>query len=231
MFEDDPIIEHGAGTDWPDYQRPFPWKPEHAITFAECAGWIDTYLDPQVPITREMILLVMFHETRFSNVRQVLEDGGQGPGVGLAQLEVENSDKPEFFEAVYGIRSRNNPALIEALLRNPVTSIRVQCDYYRYKFIKGVTGMKGMVMAQAGGKTQNQPLVDIFMEVEPKLRSAMGGAGDRMAIIEALNDGSYVIDPGARGGVARRPVLYPLFKRYWDYTLPADINLTLDLRR
>jgi hypothetical protein len=230
MLDGDPIIQYGAGPGWGSGDSPFPWKADKAITFTQCAGWISVFLDPEVPISRAMVLLFMFHETRFSNIRQVVK-GGFGPGVGLAQIEPMNSDKPEFFKAVYGIESRNNPELIETLLRNPVTSIRVQCDYYRFKYQKGVTGMRGLVMAQVGGSTQNAPLVDIFMNSEPKLRGAMGGAGDRTAIIAALNSCSYAIDPSSTTGLAYKPVPPTGYKRYWDFTLPGDVNLLYDLRR
>lgn len=231
MFENDPVIQHGAGTGWPFAERPFPWKSEKAITFVQCANWIDAYLDPTVPITREMILLFMFHETRFSNIRQVLASGNPGDGVGLGQIEPMNSDKPEFFKAVYGIESRDNPGLIEALLRNPVTSIRVQCDYYRFKAQKGVSGMKGMVMAQVGGSTQNAPLVQVFLDAEPKLRGAMGGAGDRTAIIAALNACSFAINPAKPGGIEKKAVPFPQYKRYWDYTLPEGTSLAWEIRK
>ncbi len=231
MFESDPIIQFGAGTGWPFAERPFPWKSEKAITFVQCANWIDVYLDPKVPISRAMVLLFMFHETRFSNVRQVLKSGNPGDGVGLAQIEPMNSDKPEFFQAKYGIDSRNNPQLIEALLAKPTTSIRVQCDYYAFKAQKGVTGMKGMVEAQVGGTTQNAPLVNVFLAAEPKLQAAMGGTGDRKALIDALNSCSFAIDPSAKSGLASKPVLYPQYKRYWDFTLPADTNLITEIRK
>ena len=231
MFESDPIIQYGAGTGWPYAERPFPWKSEKAITFVQCANWIDVYLDKDVPITRAMVLLFMFHETRFSNIRQVLKSGNPGDGVGLAQIEPMNSDKPEFFKAVYGIESQNNPELIEALLRNPLTSIRVQCDYYKFKKQKGVDGMRGMVMAQVGGKTQNAPLVQVFMEAEPNLSAAMRGQTDRTAVIKALNDCSYAVAPGTKTGVAPMKVPALQYKRYWDFTLPEGTNLIMELRK
>ena len=226
----DLTIEYGAKGSWSKAECPFPWQPEKALTFTQTTGWITVFLDKAVPISRAMVLLFMYHETRFSNIRQVLRSGNKGDGVGLAQIEPMNSDKQEFFRTVYGINSSQNESLIAELLANPLTSIRVQCEYYKHKWRLGVNSMRGLVDAQAGGKTQNAPLVNKFMAAEPLLRSAMEGSGNRDTIINALNACSYAVDPSKPGGVVKMAVPLAGFRRYWDFTLPASTNLLLDLR-
>lgn len=140
-----------------------------------------------------------------------------------------NSDKPEFFQTVYGINSVNNPKLIENLLADALYCIRVQCAYYKHKWQRGVNSMKGLVMAQVGGNTQNAPLVNKFMIAEPLLRDAIYG-NSRPAIISALNACSFAIDPSKPGGVAKKSLLLDGYRRYWDFTLPES-DLVFGLRK
>ena len=66
----------GAPGTWDKSNTPFAWNPKTAITFCDAVNLIDVFLDPGVPISREMVALFFFHESGFS----VIDQAGGGPG-------------------------------------------------------------------------------------------------------------------------------------------------------
>jgi hypothetical protein len=78
------------------------WEPAKAITFFQLAKKIEVHLRPGLPVTREVMLAICFHETGFSNIKQ---GRGSGPAVGFGQMEIFNDDKIPFF-ATLGFDSR-----------------------------------------------------------------------------------------------------------------------------
>lgn len=224
----------GAGDNWKKTEIPFPWDPKHAMTLFEVVNLIDVFLDPAVPMTRELMALVFFHETAFSNIRQRVDKTkrnpqGLGPGVGFGQMEILNSDKPEFFKGVMGIVA--NEALFETITGDPHFAIRAHCEYFKAKFKNGARTKRALMAAQAGGGTVNEPLIDKIMAAELGLKACLVGAS-QAAIIDALNACRWYVDRDAHGKpiivggkvqVVRRPIpAGGQFQRYWDYTVPKS---------
>ncbi len=68
------------------------WDPYNALSFWDVYGSVCLWIKPDLPSTREMVMLLFFDETAFSNVNQV-----NGPAVGIGQMEYRNLDKVPYF--------------------------------------------------------------------------------------------------------------------------------------
>lgn len=221
----------GAGDGWKKHEIPWPWDPKQAITFFDAVNLIDVYLDPSLPISREMVLIFFFHETAFSNIRQRSDvtkknPNGVGPGVGFGQIEIQNSDKPAFIRKTYGISP--DDTLFGRVTADEVFAIRMHCDYMKHLYGNGSTTMRALVNGQVGGKSQNAFMADFFMNAESRLRASIY-TNNRAAIIDALNSCRWYVDKmgdekkdKVDDGKWFNPIDYPRFKRYWDFTLPES---------
>jgi hypothetical protein len=228
----------GAPGTWDAGNTPWPWDPKRAITFFDAINLIDVYLDQAVPISREMVALFFFHETAFSDIRQKVDkkkptDSGLGPGVGFGQLEIQNSDKPLFFNKVYGIKPDNS--LFDKITADESYAIKVHCAYLKHLYDNGATTTGALVSGQVGGKTQNASLAQRFMHAEPRLKSAIYSTSQD-AIIEALNTCRWYLDPGDEmkvkilhtqvtpdnKGQWFNPITLPKFQQYWNFTVPKS---------
>lgn len=232
----------GAPGTWTKADTPFPWDPKAAITLFDAANLIDVYLDPSIPMTRELMLLIFFHETGFANIRQRVETTktnpqGLGPGVGFGQMEVLNSDKPEFFRGVMGITP--SEALFDTVTGDEHFAIRAHCAYFAEKFRRGASTKGALMAAQAGGKTINQKLIAKLMAPEAQLAASITGS-DRGAIIDALNACRWYIKRDAKGkpimladgtpDLSFQPIPLSRFPKYWDFTVPTS-ELMFGLRK
>jgi len=227
----------GAPGNWDASNTPWPWDPKRAISFFDAINLIDVYLDESVPISREMVALFFFHETAFSDIRQKVDkknptDSGLGPGVGFGQLEIQNSDKPIFFNAVYGIKP--DDSLFGKITADESYAIQVHCAYLKHLYNNGATTMGALVSGQVGGNTQNASLAQRFMLAEPQLKSAIYST-NQDTIIAAMNSCRWYLDPGdkmkelaktaatpANKGQWFNPITKPKFQQYWDFTVPKS---------
>jgi hypothetical protein len=225
----------GAPGTWTKADIPLPWDPAKAITFFDAVNLVDVYLDPALPISRELVVLFYFHETAFSNIRQKTgatqkNPRGLGPGVGFGQMEILRSDKPAFIESLYGRKPTEQT--FDEVTSDEHFAIRLHCAYLRYLFARGATTKKALVAGQTGGG-DNAGLQGHFVTAETKLQSVIYSQ-NRQGIINALNscrwylkrnpDGSVVHDDKGVAEQHFEPIAYPSpkFKKYWDFTLPES---------
>jgi hypothetical protein len=213
-------------------RTPRGWNPERAVTFFQAIRCIDHFLDYHVPLSVEMVVLIFYHETAFSDARQMITnkqgvDVPEGSGIGFGQIEVKNSDKPRFFKAVFQDPYDNGPfdadEMIDRILEDEEFAIQVHCEYLKFLHhnqvlenpsldgdepLERLSATKALLMGQFGEK--NKDLIPPFMTAEPALRAALENGAGRKSIIDALNK------------CGRSIPLEPPFIEYWDFTLPDE---------
>ncbi len=224
-------------------ERPGLWEPAKAIPFFELANKIDVHLRAGLPVTREMMLVICFHETAFSNIKQ---GRGSGPAVGFGQMEIFNADKVPFF-ATLGYDSRNGRRMpiarvgtgtgcepqqnlfaltADTLLMNNDLAIKVHCKYFEWLFdCAGKRTLESMLSAQTGGG-RNAVFIGIFKQAASNLRAVIY-SGDRQKVIDALNSVQQHFNKD--GNLESHAITLQRFPKYWDYTLPAG-DMVLGLR-
>jgi hypothetical protein len=231
---------------WTQNDLPFNWDPNRAMPFFKLAGLIDRHLRAGLPIRREHLLVICFHETAFANVRQ-----NHGPAVGFGQMEIFNPNKIPFFAAQgynsailnpdlsprekqkYRDLNRLFPLTYESMLNDNTFAVRMHCAYFAWLFDggvpasagfgqKGVKSLRGLLQAQTGdGK--NLVFVDHFENAGAALQAVIG-SGDRKKIIDALNSVRHYLKK-ASPGTEKQPLELGRFRKYWDFTLPeGDVN-------
>ena len=82
-----------------------------------------------------------------------------------------------------------------------------------------------MLSAQTGGG-RNAAFVGIFREAAKQLGKVIY-SGDRQKVIDALNSAQFQFDKD--GKLQSQSFKLDRFKKYWDFTLPAD-EMFLGLR-
>jgi hypothetical protein len=219
------------------------WEPAKALTFFQLANKIDIHLRPGLPVTREVMLAICFHETGFSNIKQ---GRGSGPAVGFGQMEIFNEDKIPFF-ATLGFDSRNGKSApipqmgtgpncapkpdltvlqAKTLLDDDDLAIKVHCKFFEWLYdCAGKRTLGAMLSAQTGGG-RNAIFIDIIKDSASKLESVIY-SGDRKKVINALNAVQFQFD--AKGVLVNQSIGLDRFKKYWDFTLPED-EMFLGLR-
>jgi len=234
-------LNPGAIGPYEDFPGAIPagWNPERAVTFLQAVLCIDHYLNYQVPITSEMVAVIFFHESAFSDARQLIAKDKnkpkvltpEGPGIGFGQIEVKNSDKPLFFKTVFRDPYDLGPfdanamgnEMIDKMLQNEEFAIQVHCEYLWYLHGNQVREhpnlgkddtpqqMESATRALLLGQVgeKNKSLIDLFLSAETALFAALESGADREAIIDALNK-------------CGRSVPLDQFKEYWDFTLPKE---------
>jgi hypothetical protein len=220
-------------------EKPVLWEPAKALTFFELANRIDVYLRAGMPVTRETMLVICFHETAFSNIKQ---GRGSGPAIGFGQMEIFNYDKIPFW-ATLGYDSRNGrrvdietrgtglacapqkvlmPLNADSLLANDDLAIKAHCKYFEWLYdCNNKRSLRGMLEAQTGSTPPNNKFVDIFAKAADNLRAVIY-SGDRAKVIEALNSVRSYWDFKQNKMVRQALAPGKPFDKYWDYTLPAS---------
>src|SRR4030095_2693206 len=78
---------------WTPGDTPPLWDPFAALSILDVCKKLQVHLSSAQPVAREALLLIFFHETGFSNIKQGM---GTGPAVGFGQMEIFNLDKIPF---------------------------------------------------------------------------------------------------------------------------------------
>jgi hypothetical protein len=232
-------------------EKPGLWEPKQALTFFELCNKIDVHLREGLPMTRETLLVICFHETGFSNIKQ---GRGSGPAVGFGQMEIFNVDKIPFFKwlkpPLDAITHNPNvpPAkkkakmeehgvlpAFEKLTAERVTSdhdfaVKMHCKYFEWLLEEGRTpkmapGQKGLKTIQAMLEAQTGG--DKNLKFVPIFRD--GGrklkeviySGDRQKVIDALNSVMLHFKKGT-DELENQSVKLDRFTKYWDFTLPES---------
>ncbi|MEK7722796.1 MAG: hypothetical protein AAB336_00450 [Acidobacteriota bacterium] len=230
---------------WKPGDLPYSWDPYRALPILKIIGFIDRYLNGNIPIKREHLLVIFFHETGFCNVRQ---NQGKGPAVGFGQMEIFNGDKIPFFETLRYNSAILNPKLsqkaresythlfiyppltYESVLNDDEFAIKMHCSYFNWLFEngmpqnaapgqKGIKSLRGLLMAQTGGGN-NLQFVDHFVSSGDKLKVALG-TGDRAKIIDALNSVRHYLKEDS-SDTESRPLTLSRYPKYWDFILPES---------
>lgn len=217
-------------------EKPGLWEPKAALTFFELCNKIDVHLKPG-PMTRETILVICFHETGFSNIKQ---GRGSGPAVGFGQMEIFNLDKIPFFEWLGLDSVTNNPNLsptsrkdkkFESIRKLPTLTpervmadhdfaVKMHCHYFHWLNTEaGVNSIDGMLRAQTGGG-KNAQFVEIFRKGGQKLKEVIH-SGDRKKVVDALNSVMFHF-PKDSSTLEKQSVGLDRFKKYWDYAMPES---------
>lgn len=237
----------GAPGDWNKSNTPFAWNPKTAITFCDAVNLIDVYLDPSVPISREMVALFFFHESGFS----IIDQAGGGPGFGFAQVELKN--QPAFTKAEFGTTDANK--IRAAVLDDVRLAVKLHCDLFKFFFVRqtGIEAAKALqahrapnpigetslVGGQVGASSDNSVLIARFKHSAPLLKSVIYSS-NRMSVINSLNDCRWYLKRDGAGKVVHdgkgtpqqewKPIPYPRYKDYWDFTLP-ERDLMFGIRK
>ncbi len=221
-----------APGDWMRIETPYRWVGKQAVTLFDVLASIDRHLDPAVPLSRETMALVFFHESAFSNFRQKTSPTkqnteGLGPRVGLGQMAVLEGDKPAFFRSAMGVVP--SPELFDLMTGDPDFAIKAQCLYVGEAFRRGAATTRALVAIQLGGPG-SESLVDHVMAAEPLLKAALA-TGEQRPIVDALNACRWYGKRDRRGfpiivESKAVPVHLPIppegrFQRYWDFTVPV----------
>ncbi|MBM4076156.1 MAG: hypothetical protein FJ267_10965, partial [Planctomycetes bacterium] len=232
-------------TVWKKTEIPYNWNPERAVPFFDLAAMIDKHLRKGIAMSREVLLVIFFHETGFANVRQSL---GTGPAVGFGQMEIFNTDKIPFFESIKYNSVTHNPKVpvylkkskysylnhlealtYETVLKDNNFAVQMHCQYFSWlndegvpsgavEGQKGIKSLKGMLEAQVGGG-RNRVFVDHFVESGTALKEVID-SGNRQKIIDALNSVRYYYDK--EGKLVQQSLILSRWTRYWDLILPAN---------
>ena len=198
------------------YPKPYLWEENKALSFFEIYRKICGHYSVNPFISREMIALIFFEETGFSNVRQ---NRGTGPAVGFGQMEIYNHDKIPFFEWL-GFNSnrwdRKSPLRLitpEQITNDNDLSVKITCKYFDWLLgVKGKSTM-GALEAQTGGGA-NRTIIPCWLNAERELKSVIR-SGDRMKLIRALN-------MARSGGPHPNPIKYEWYQAYWEFTVPNN---------
>ena len=224
-------------------RKPFGWDPANALTFWEVYDYVCLYLLPGFPLSREMVMLLFFHETAFSNVSQV-----GGPAIGIGQMEHHNPEKAEYFADLgYGrtrldYKTKKVVPILDPVWKTPLIdfhrlerdfadpdfAIKTHCQWFVWLQKKGKNSAHAMLMAQAGDK--NSDLVTVFEQAEPGLKKALASANpDRGELIKALNKCRRVLAKNPDGSLGKTEIPLADYPDYWAYTLPVD-NLLQEIQ-
>jgi hypothetical protein len=233
---------------WTKNDLPNNWDPDRAVPFFELVGLIDRYLRAGLPVRREHLLVIFFHESAFANVRQ---NQGTGPAVGFGQMEIFNPDKIAFFATLrynsvvlnpklspqekkaYGDLNGLLPLTYESVLNDNEFAVRMHCAYFAWLFDegvpahpvpgqKGIKSLQGMLQAQTGGGA-NLVFVDHFIKAGAALEAVID-SGDRNKIIDALNSVRYYLKKDSTD-TEKQSLGLGRFRKYWDFVLPeADVK-------
>src|SRR5215468_2650940 len=130
---------------WTPGDIPHQWDPFAALSMAEVCRKLKIHLWPGQPITREIMLVIFFHESGFANIKQ---SRGTGPAVGFGQMEIFNLDKIPFFEWL-GFDSVTH----DMVLADNDFAIKMHCKYFEWLFKEGYSkssppGTKGIKSAK-----------------------------------------------------------------------------------
>lgn len=230
---------------WTKNDLPYNWDPYRAMPFVEVIRFIDRYLRPDLPIYRQHLLVIFFHETGFCNVRQ---NQGKGPAVGFGQMEIYNPDKIPYFQTInhnsailnpklsarekekYSYLNNLVPLTYESVLNDSEFAIKMHCKYFAWLFDegystnaapgeKGIKSLRGMLSAQTGGG-KNAIFVDHFINAGTALQAVIN-SGDRGKIIDALNSvRTYYKQDSTE--TEKQPLTITRYKKYWDYIMPEE---------
>jgi len=198
------------------HPKPFLWEEDKALNFFEIYNKVCVHHPKGHPISREMIVLIFFEETAFSNVRQ---SRGTGPAVGFGQMEIYNPDKIPFFEwlGFNSDRKKHDSRLPlitpERISNDNDLSVKISCKYFQWLVSEKGKSTHGALQAQTGGGA-NLSFIPVWLNAEKELKSVLYSA-DRMKLIKALNQ-------ARSGGPHPNPIPFELFKAYWDFTLPES---------
>ena len=228
---------------WTKNDLPYNWDPDRAMTFVEVARTIKRYLREGLPIERQHLLVIFFHESGFANVRQ---NRGKGPAVGFGQMEIFNKDKIPFFETLklnaailnprvlanekknYTYLEKYFPLTYESVLNDNEFAIRMHCAYFGWLYDqgipanpvpgqKGIKSLRGLLTAQTGAG-RNEVFVDHFINSGAQLKDAMN-SGDRQKLIDALNSvRKYFKQDTAI--LEDQTLSLSRYRKYWDFILP-----------
>jgi hypothetical protein len=208
---------------WTPGDTPPLWDPFAALSILDVCKKLQVHLSSAQPLTREHLLVIFFHETGFSNIKQGM---GTGPAVGFGQMEIFNLDKIPFFKWLpagfdsithnpkihpakkkAALAENGIPPAFEKLTDGRVTSdndfaIRMHCKYFEWLATeKGKRTVDGALAAQTGGG--NEHFIGEFRDGAIALDKAIA-SGKRTEIISALNEirwyfaGPKGPPPGAR---------------------------------
>jgi hypothetical protein len=211
---------------WTEGDTPHLWDSSAALSIRDICKKLSTYLWTSQPVTREHMLVIFFHETGFSNIKQAKNSG---PAVGFGQMEIFNDDKIPFFKwlapgfdsvtfnpktppAIQKAKKDKNGILptMEKLTDGRVLSdddfaIKMHCKYFEWLFNEGYSkslptqkGIKSLDgMLSAQTGGGNEPFIDIFRDGGTNLAAAIK-TRKRIDIINALNDIRWYY-PDAKG--------------------------------
>jgi hypothetical protein len=228
---------------WSKNDLPNNWDPDRAMPFCEVAGLIDRYLRADLPIRREHLLVIFYHESAYANVRQ---NQGTGPAVGFGQMEIYNPDKIPFFATLRYNSAILNPKLspvekkkysnlngllpltYDSVLNDNEFAVRMHCAYFGWLFDegvpanavpgqKGIKTLRGLLQAQTGGGA-NLVFVDHFVNAGAALQGVID-SGDREKIIRALNSVRYYFKKDSLE-TEKQSLELDRFRKYWDFMLP-----------
>src|SRR5262245_24980029 len=183
----------GVPDDW-DGAQPNGWDPDTAIPFVDVVNWIDVYLDPAVPISREMVVLVFFHESAFSVAVQgqamkkvpgkkvrTTADGDKhfGPGFGPGQLEINNPKNPIPDFLLKEFETTDRAEILAKGKASAQAAIKMHCDFFKWLHGKQLANLKkgqslgknSVLSGQVGG--ENSQMIEKFNLAEPKLQAAI----------------------------------------------------------
>ena len=234
---------------WTKNDLPYNWDPYRAMPFVEVAQTIKRFLRGGLPIERQHLLVIFFHESGFANVRQ---NQGKGPAVGFGQMEIFNKDKIPFFETLrynaailnpkvpanekknYSYLEKYVPLTYESVLNDNEFAIRMHCAYFGWLFDegipknaapgqKGIKSLRGLLTAQTGGG-RNEVFIDHFINSGSQLKDAMN-SGDRQKVIDALNSVRKYFKLNS-SAVEDQTLSLTRYRKYWDFILPEE-----DLRK
>jgi len=200
--------------------KPFLWEEDKALNFFQIYNKIGVHHPTGHAISREMIALIFFEETGFSNVRQ---NKGSGPAVGFGQMEIYNPDKIPFFEWLgFNSDRRKSDSRLplitpERIVNDNDFSVRLTCKYFQWLVGEHHKSTVGALQAQTGGGA-NLSFIPVWLSAEKELQSVLY-SGDRVRLMKALNR-------ARSGGPHPNPIPLQQFKAYWDFIVPeADMVL------
>ena len=217
------VAQVGVPAGWKG-TKPALWNPQTAMSLSDVGTQIGIFLDDHVPFSREMLVLIFFHESAFSIVNQGGPQQRKGPGFGLGQLELDNPQNPtsEFLMQEFG--TTNRQAIVDAVGQDGSRAVKMHCDFLKWlmgrQAAQGMTPTQTTLLAgQVGAK--NVKMIEKFTLAEPKLSAAIQ-ANDRDQIIGALNSCRWYLSPGGDGSLVQFAILLNLFPDYWNFTLPQS---------
>jgi hypothetical protein len=230
---------------WTKNDLPYNWDPQRAMPFFDVARTVGRFLRGGMPIEREHLLVIFFHESGFANVRQAQ---GTGPAVGFGQMEIFNPDKIPFFEklkfnsailnpripasekAKYSYLDKHFPLTYESVLNDNEFAIKMHCEYFGWLYDegipanaapgqKGIKSLRGLLTAQTGSG-RNEVFVDHFTESARQLKGVIN-SGDREKVIAALNSVRLYFKKGT-STLEGQALKLDRYRKYWDFILPES---------